>query len=45
MTQQDTATQRGEVGTTDDSDGGLFGSDTGANMAVAAAAEMIGTFC
>jgi len=26
------ATQHGEVGTTDDVDGGLFGSDTGANM-------------
>jgi MIP family channel proteins len=44
MTEQDAATQRGEVGTTDDADGGLFGSDTGANMAVAAAAELIGTF-
>lgn len=37
-------TQHGEVGTTDDADGGLFGSDTGASMAVAAAAELIGTF-
>ena len=38
------AEHRGDVGTTDDADGGLFGSDTGANMAVAAAAEVIGTF-
>ncbi len=36
--------RHGEVGTTDDAAGGLFGSDTGANMAVAAAAKLIGTF-
>lgn len=33
-----------QVGTTDDDQAGLYGSNTGANMAVAAAGELIGTF-
>lgn len=33
-----------DVGTEDESEGGLYGSRTGANMAVAAAAEVIGAF-